>query len=321
MKSSFAARIRSLAVLARLSVALGAVAAGSAGCAVDAADEPASAASAEIAARPGGEQLIAALSDAELVERVRAFRARNPGDWRGIVVVQGRPFGVNPLSGAVSWADRTLEPAGPSVELTATEAEAAARRFVEANADLLEMTPAESRALKVRDAEFSCCGADSPWTLQFFGRFRTPGYEDLRFADKVVAYRVSVGRDGTVRKIIQDDQLARSFSRLAISTTPAIAWGDPRIVDNVVGLPLEYLHGGLLGITPEPVGKDDLVPGAVSLTMFVEPTTEPRGLRVRLAHKLRVTRHEPGTFISGFFQIIVDASTGAVLANEPWTTD
>lgn len=275
-------------------------------CAPAAETDDAEAAADEVIASSASVQVIRHVDEATRRARVEAFIARNGEGWAPST--PGLFTAVNRLTGAIVDM-RNGAPYGPDVTLTAGEASAAARAFLQRNADLLGLTAAElgSVALRVDPIDFG----NFRWAIGVTGESRQPGYEAFDVVARRISMSISIGRDGTVRVI--HDLFGSQLPRLTLSTEPRLAADDPRTLAAVVGTELVWFipdpspYDAVDESQRVPLGRVEAsdVAGAKT-TIHIEHREATTVLR--LAWQLEVKKPGDRSF---FFT--VDATTGRLL--------
>lgn len=265
-------------------------------------------------------QVVRAMTMAERTAIVGRFQARNapsPEAWsfnedalEGVVV-------VDPFRGFLRRGQRrhALGARGVSPDGAA----AAARAFVEKNADLLGLPSAIVHAL----AEDRSSAGDR-WSIRFNASYPSKGYEAFHEVDNKVDLEVLVADDGVVTSFVNR---SRIHPALQLDLHPRLAEDSPLVVQQLIGREVHaYVAPSGASDTKNlpriPIGVVRPVDiTKVELTIYPSPGPQLAYVTYQLAYLVVGGRQSLPDMVDPFrsaavfmFGFVVDADTGDVLA-------
>jgi hypothetical protein len=253
----------------------------------------------------------AAIVHAALPEARRAvfdrFTARNGATWALVA-------GLDDVDPFRLFLRRAIDesPCGANVPSSAEEAERDAIAFLQANADVLGMTPADVVLLEAvrRAMTFERPTPRTAWEIRLQATVPMKGYESFETLASKLDVTVFVDED---RKVRYFENASVIHPRLAIDTRAGLTPDDPRLLKSVLGRQMyvavpDSRGGGVTELRHQAVGRvreEDVV----ERQLVIHPSPAPLGawMTYRLAYLIRVG-------LGGeWFRFIVDADTGELV--------
>ena len=256
-------------------------------------------------AHPTRERFVPASREA-IAAAAAAFERRNPG-WSVTILPDAQPLRPDVLG-----ARRVGR--GPRRDVSTSDAEASARRFVTENAAFLGLTVPDARRLEAKVHPYPPMRGSTDrvvWSVSFTGTTIQPGYEAFPSVAQEHGLTVLVSDDGEVASCGGG---LGGAPELHLRTTPGLDAEAPALLASVLGQPLFAYDaaGGVPGTYVVTFRKRSI--GAVlrediqAVRLTIEREYEPRGaVTYFLAYEVRVSK-------DGKDQVfLLDPDTGAIL--------